>query len=450
MTQLNPQYPAHADAPRSHARLLVPATVILVIFAIITAIFGGNKAGNDKKAADGVTDACKNIAGVQAKVPAGYTVEDKVCTKETTPPPNPNAITIASLTADYNNPSVSCVTLVRKAGSKVIKDVYLYDVGVRKAVQRGDPHLRQWTKAVEVPLPGGTPAAKRQNLMTAICLDPWLGSLWAHAESTWQVGNVSVLAHNTWLRPFADVNMVNDRAAFSGATFVPKKNLPEAQATAYVKQNKAWQRMAGTIDTIIGQLNPTEIKALPASKNWDVAGSGLIGKGLPEAELNTSQPDNLKALVLDVTQKGACAPLARFGANVNDMRPEVFPTPTCKSKPHQPGHPGTSTTPGGGKGGPPSTPVTHPVSSPRTCSVCVSKTSASQHKPSPVTGPVKSTGGSGPSNSSHSPTAPGGKPSGPTEPVHSSAPGGGGNNSSSQPPAAPTCGPLSNPYKPCG
>jgi len=418
--QAPPQYLQPAPPPPAPVRLHSSTTLIGVIVAaivvLVTAglIWGGNQQGS------GASAAVKDLSNSSSASPTG----------STTPPPAPNSDTIKKLTVDYKSPSVNCVDLLQGADIKVVKQVYLYDIGVRKAVQKGNSSLRQWTDAISTGLPGSTPAAKRQSLQIAICIDPYLGSVWENMFAGLHVGNVSVLSYNSWLQPAADATTINDRAMSFGAMFDPK-GVTEAQATAYVKQNTAWQHEAEAIDTLISVLDPIAIKALPSVQNWHCLNYCMVGKGLPEAGLNPKLPDNLTALVLAVTQKGACAPLKEIGANTGDMRPEVFVTPTCikqgKSTPQSSAPAPSSSTPNQGCnncGGstPPSTSHSTPPAGHSTCP-CISKTSASQSKPAPATGASGvPTGGNGPATTEPGTQPTGGitTPPGPTDTNHGS------------------------------
>jgi hypothetical protein len=230
---------------------------------------------------------------------------------------------------------------------------------------------------------------------------------------------------NPWLRSSANVTKVNDQAERFGATLNPSSMGQSAKsARHYVAVNLAWQKRASAIDELLAQFDPTAIRALPSVRNWHAI---PLSGTLPEVGLNPRQ-ESRPALVLNVTQKGACAPLLSVGANVGDMRPEVFQTPTCKTPPHgtppgnggcvgtQCGHqpPGCTTNCGHTPPG-----CTHNCTPPHHC-VCIHPNQVSQ---SPLPPPSQ------PSNvPTHEPSAQ------PTNPVDTNSPGApntGGNNGGS-------------------
>jgi hypothetical protein len=379
------------------------AVIMLALAVIDTSVTGGN---------DNLNPSDGNSQSTQPSQPAGNT-------------PTANQKTLTRLTVNYRNPGYDCARVVRAAGHKVVNGIYVYDVGVRHAVNRGNSSSRQWSDALSVPLPGATPAAKRHNLQVAICLDPYIGNAWAHALGTLSVSGHSVLSMNPWLRSSANVTKVNDQAKRFGATLDPRSmGLSAKSARHYVAVNRAWQKRASAIDELLAQFDPTAIRALPSVRNWHAI---PLSGTLPEVGLNPRQ-ESLPALVLNVTQKGACAPLLSVGANVGDMRPEVFQTPTCKSTPHgtppgnggctgtQCGHqpPGCTTNCGHTPPG-----CTHNCTPPHHC-VCIHPNQVSQ---SPLPPPSQ------PSNvPTHEPSAQ------PTNPVDTNSPGApntGGNNGGS-------------------
>lgn len=255
-----------------------------------------------------------------------------------------NALTVRTV-------SVKCTTLsgvetVKAGNDTVVK----YDVGALK----GTPP-RKWSDAISTSLVGSNAAQKLENLQASVCVDPLTGSTAANMLANLRVGNVSVGSLNPWLSPFQETSRISATAA----GFIPLldvKHPTSAQTAAAVKQNLAWQAVAERIDTLLTRFHLTGIETLQSVENWHLVAGGLVVGGLPEVGLNPQQ-EKLPALVLSVTEKGACAPLKVIGFNVGDKRPEVFATPVCTKsspKPTTPSHPATT---------PPTTP-SHPVTTP--------------------------------------------------------------------------------------
>jgi hypothetical protein len=373
------------------------AVIMLALAVIDTSVTGGNDNSNPS---DGTSQS------TQPSQPAGNT-------------PTVSQKTLKRLTVDYRNPGFDCARAVRASGQKVVNGVYAYSAYVIEVGKK--PGERRWSDAISVPLPGATPAAKKHNLQLAICLQPYVGVVWEHALSTMFVGGHSLLSRNHWMRPTEDVTKVNDLAKRYGALLNLNQVKASAKASAhYVVVNRQWQHRANAINGLLAQFDPTAIRALPSVRNWHAI---PLSGTLPEVGLNPRQ-EKLPALVLNVTQKGACAPLLSVGANVADMRPEVFATPTCKPAPHgtPPGNGGcTGTqcghqTPGCTTCTPHHPPTSPPPSTHTTCPVCEHHATQQPQSPQPN------------GTSSDEPSAQ------PTNPVDTNSPGApntGGNNGGS-------------------
>ncbi|HVS58140.1 MAG TPA: hypothetical protein VHD60_00155 [Candidatus Saccharimonadales bacterium] len=321
--------------------------------------------------------------------------------------------------------SVDCPSIVNSHGGSTIASndstVVKWNIGALK----GTPP-RKWSDAISVPLPGSTPADQLANLQADICEDPLLGSTWANMLANLTVDGVSVGSLNSWLTPFSgDAKNINAQAA-SFVTLLDTSNPTDVEAATAAKQNVAWQQqVAEKLDTLLGRFQVVGVQTLSSVQNWHLVAGGLQVGGLPQVGLNSHQ-EKLPALVLQVTAKGACAPLKVIGANVGDQRPEVFVTPTCQP----PAAPSTSKTPPPapkttpGKPKPSKTPTPTPTPSKSKCP-CVPLPKASQPVPTPAPQP----------SSVHVSTAPSAQP---TQPVDTSSPppptpGGYNGGSSSQP-----------------
>ncbi|MFA5003773.1 MAG: hypothetical protein WC498_00640 [Candidatus Saccharimonadales bacterium] len=339
-----PTAPAATPAPDKTERRLRKGTMIVVILAVVGVLMGFVSWGGNAKP--------KN---------------DKT--------PVPNAAVINALTVKTVN--VDCSTLV-----KTVKDgkatLVVYDVGALKSVPP-----RKWSDALSTPLGGNSPPGKLKSQKAAVCNDPELGVSVANMFANLNVGGVNVGDLNPWLSPYkGSATQVNDKAA----EFIPLldvSNPSKAQSQNAVQKNVEYQALAARLDTLIGRFSLLGVKSMKSSQNWHLVAGGLAVGGLPEVGLNPNQ-ENLPALILQVTEKGACAPLKVIGFNVGDKRPEVFPTPTCKSPQHKQGKvPSTPTTPNA----PRTTPTVpgNTPSTPRSTAPSTSHTTPSTPPPSTPT-----------------------------------------------------------------
>jgi hypothetical protein len=227
--------------------------------------------------------------------------------------------------------SVDCPTVVvANNGSTLASNgetIVKYDVGSIKGVP---PRL--WSDAISTPYVNTDPQKILGEAQASICINPVEGSMLGHYLAHKMVGNVSVLSLNPWLKPFAgDVSEVNKVAA----GYIPLLDVSKptkAQVADSVAQNVAWQQMAEKLDTMLTRFALVGVKADPSVLNYHLVAGGLVVGGLPEVGLNPNQ-ESLPALQLELTEKGACAPLAIIGFNIGDQRLEEFAPPTCVAPP---------------------------------------------------------------------------------------------------------------------
>ncbi|MCA9324574.1 DMT family transporter [Candidatus Saccharibacteria bacterium] len=258
----------------------------------------------------------------------------------------PSAKTIRALTVSFVDSDNTCSILVRKHGGRVAttddgEDIVKFDIGALHRVGTGKD-LRRWSDALSTPLSGETNADKLEAVKVAICQDPLYGATVANMFATLRVGDVKVRSLNPWLKGIEAPAKINDSAL--KAMPLAGVNVPtDAQVAKAVRRNQAWQDTAARLNTLLDRFQVTKVRSLTSVRNWHLVAGGLVAGSLPEVGLNPQQ-ESLPALVLEITQKGACAPLAVIGFNAGDKRPEVFPTPSCGSTP-TPGTP-TTTPPG--------------------------------------------------------------------------------------------------------
>lgn len=290
------------------ARMSWAAVGVLIVIAIITALVsssGSSKAVSDNTNTDGTT------------------------------PPKADAAVINALTVKTVNTDCATSAKTVKNGSQ---ELVVYDVG---AIKSTPP--RKWSDALSTPLGGTSPPEMLTAQQAAVCEDPELGVSTANMFANLNVGGVNVGDLNPWLAPYkGDAGQINDKAA----GFIPLLDVAhpsDAQVQEAAKQNIEYQALAARLDTLIGRFSNKGVNNSPkSSENWHLTAGGLAVGGLPEVGLNPNQ-ESLPALMLEVTEKGACAPLKIIGFNTGDKRPEVFPTPTCQS-PHKPGKSSTPMT----------------------------------------------------------------------------------------------------------
>lgn len=219
---------------------------------------------------------------------------------------------------------------------------------------------RVWSDAISTPVSNeNDPAIALNDVRWAICHDPVLGITWAHALAGVKVGDTTIGDLNDWLKPYqVDAGEISEQAA----GFIPLLDASAADKTpekveAAVSKNGEYQALAQRVNTLINRFWSMGIHSPMSEWNYHLAVGGAVVGKLPEVELNDKQ-ENLKSVVLVLTEKGDSCPIVAIGANVYDKRPEGFPT-GCddKGKPRVdvpvPGNPGGGTPPGTGGGNPP-------------------------------------------------------------------------------------------------
>lgn len=307
---------------------------------------------------------------------------------------------------------LTVTSVTEKCATSTDQNVVKYDIGALK----GTPP-RKWSDAISTPLHGGLNGVKQ-----AVCTDPLYGVTVANMLANLNVDGVRVASLNPWIRPFADVSKINDKAA----NFVPLLDVKSPSSTQVQKaiaKNHDYQELANRVNTLLSRFKVTGTDTLRSVKNWHLAGAGLKVGGLPEVNLEKRQ-DGRKALILVVTSKNACAPLKRIGFNLGDKRPEVFPTPNCKT-PGKPGQPDTPDNPPTDNP-PPTNPPTNPPptqpppTNPPTKCPCVDPTDVQQPVPTPDPGDP---------NVPHNPPNP--QPTQPVDPENPPEPNDGGYNGGS-------------------
>lgn len=198
-----------------------------------------------------------------------------------------------------------------------------FDIGSLKGLPP-----RIWTDAISVPVSNENDAGVALNdVRWAICHDPVLGVTWAHALADVKVGNTTIGDLNDWLKPYqVDASEISEQAA----GFIPLLDVSAADKTpkkveAAVSKNGEYQALAQKVNTLINRFWSVGIHSPKSEWNYHLAGGGAVVGKLPEVELNDKQ-ENLKSVVLVLTNKGDSCPAVAIGANVYDKRPEGFPT----------------------------------------------------------------------------------------------------------------------------
>ena len=302
-----------------------------------------NKADKDKGTPDSASDVAKiksdqdKINALKEQQSACAASSSASATPVVSATPSPTATPtidpaiLAALTVSTS--SVRCLDIV--GAQKVTVDgtsvvVFHDNIGALKGLPP-----RKWSDSISTPFTVTVPSAMLAEVETEICLDPLYGSMVANHFANLKIGNVSVADLNPWLQPFVgDASTVVSQQA---ATYLPllgaSSATPSEQQSA-VSEDLAWQYVAERLDTLLGKYDSSlGVKSMQSTLNYHLQAGGLMAGGLPIVELNSKQ-ENLPALVFQLTEKGACAPLDIIGFNVGDKRLEEFAPPTCtKPKP---------------------------------------------------------------------------------------------------------------------
>lgn len=264
------------------------------------------------------------------------------------------ALTVTSVDDEY------CLEKVVKYGGSTVATgdgMTVVTFNGRIGALEGTPP-RLWSDALDTPYVKTDPQEMLGETQAEICENPLYGVTVAHFFATMSVGDVKLSEINDWLTPFAgDAGQINDKAS----EFVPLLDVTsptDDDKGQAVRQNLAWQQVAGKLGTLLGRFQVVGVQAQASTLNYHLVAGGAVVGGLPEVGLNPNQ-ENLPALVLQLTEKGACAPLKVIGFNQGDKRPEEFAPPACvtpttaaperpvttTAKPRKPGKPTTTTVP---------------------------------------------------------------------------------------------------------
>ena len=296
--------------------------IIAIFTAVAASVWGGDKKSGGSSDSTTTTSAPADEGNVPNEVIAVLTVTS----------------TSTSCTDNRHGP------VTEFSDAKLVS----FEIGALKAVQQNG---RLWSDALSTPLKGDTDLERLRSLETAICRDPLLGVTVANLFANMSVGRVKVVDLNDWLKPYqGHARRVNDRAA----RFIPlmdEEDPSDTDVATAMTANRRYQDLAEKLNTLIGRFAVGGVKAEKSVLNYHLVGGGLVAGGLPEVGLNPRQ-EQLPALTLELTTKGACVPLKVIGFNVFDKRPEVFSVPRCVDTPST-----TPTTTGGG-----TTPTTRPGS----------------------------------------------------------------------------------------
>lgn len=294
---------------------------------------------------------------------------------------------------------------------------------------------RLWSDALTTPYMQTEWAKMLEETQAEVCSNPHYGVTVANLFANMSVGDVKLSEINDWLTPFAgDAALINDKAS----EFIPLLDVTsptDTQKEQAVVQNLAWQQVAGKLGTLLSRFQEDGVRPEKSVLNYHLVAGGASVGGLPEVGLNPNQ-ENLPALVLKLTEKGACAPLKVIGFNTGDKRPEEFTPPTCEKpappsepkapapKPRKPGTPATTAPPTREKIPTTTVPATT-VPKQTTTTVTSGKQTPTTQAPPPTTAPTSSTtaqpsnggqgdSGDGATNTTSPPTTQAPAPSPPT------------------------------------
>lgn len=195
---------------------------------------------------------------------------------------------------------------------------------------------RLWSDGLSTPLAGATPLDARSDLQSKIWADPLLGCSWANFLANQTINGVKIgdLPNNTWMKPcYTDPSEINK----SAAAFVPLLNksardVTVKQQNAAVQKNRDYQVFAGWLNTLINNLEASNIGTTPSSYTYHLDKDGMDVGDIPAVGVAT-EPDIKQELTLTVSEKNSCAPALVIGANMGDSRPEALPIPSCAVTP---------------------------------------------------------------------------------------------------------------------
>lgn len=233
------------------------------------------------------------------------------------------ALTVTSVPVEF------CLDVVQLHGGSTVASGSQTVVSFKDKIGalKGTPP-RLWSDALTVPYVQTEPVKMLEETQAEICFNPHYGATVANFFANMSVGDVKLVEINDWLTPFAgDAGQINAKAA--EFILLDVTNPTDEQKKHAVKQNIAWQQVAGKLGTLLSRFQVDGVRAEQSTLNYHLVAGGASVGGLPEVGLNPNQ-ENLPALVLKLTEKGACVPIKVIGFNVGDKRPEEFAPPVCE------------------------------------------------------------------------------------------------------------------------
>lgn len=182
----------------------------------------------------------------------------------------------------------------------------------------GDSPKRVNPDSVSLPLPDGTPSERWEAFKANLCTDTFLALSWGHV-----LGNEIVPGTDT--RVF-DIEG-NDGLAMADVNIEEINNLADSllfhegdDLVEFAKANKEYQHYVNTLVAVLGQFNLFGEHSFESWQNWHLV---PLSAGIGDLEENDVQ-ESLPALLFGVTLKGQCEPVALYGVNLSDQRPEKF------------------------------------------------------------------------------------------------------------------------------
>lgn len=187
------------------------------------------------------------------------------------------------------------------------------------------PSQRWWGDSVALPMADNDQVLSLGQIMDTVCHDPHYGHVVANALAETYVGNVSLVSRNDWLK-----SLSLESIPTSAAAYMPTLNLEDKsfdQSTEAVKKNQEWQVAASYINTLLH--NFANLGYHSPQSVWNYHLTGVERVTLPyenTADLATvgknDKQENLRALVMGLTEKGQKCPILQIAFNTGDKRPE--------------------------------------------------------------------------------------------------------------------------------
>jgi hypothetical protein len=246
------------------------------------------------------------------------------------------------------SPEVDCVSVVKATSGSVITDskfgsLIALQVGSTKAIGEG-PDQRRFTDAVNSPLPGdvNNPLSLELGIEATICETPDNGIAIENQLSKLNIGGQTVGDINSSWMKGGDASTINDQAE----SYLPQlkwsdRQPTKKQATEAAKANKAWQKRASYINTLLRRfyIRGAQTHRTKANISLAVGGEHFEPKGIPEFQNNPVQYDALSQTYQVVLKDGTCVG-EEFGINLLDIRPNILiedcvvPTTTSTTSPN--------------------------------------------------------------------------------------------------------------------